>query len=130
MSAFVPFDWTASYLAGSPEDRTAILQRLLDAQMDASALSTFKDSPAYKLFKEFIDDQTARIQEAMFSVIDATPATLSSGEKRDLVFSYACALKSYRDLLAFIDNTIEFGKIADIQSETLNTLKPSLPDNV
>lgn len=125
-----PFDWTASYLAGSNEERTAIMQRLLDAQMDAGALSDFKASPSYKLFKEFINDQTVRIQEAMFSVIDATPATLSSGEKRDLVFSYACALKSYRDLLAFIDNTIEFGKIADAQAETLNSLNPSIPENL
>ncbi len=127
MASF-PFDWTASYLTGSPEERTAIMQRLLDAQMDASALSDFKSSPAFKLFKEFINDQCSRIQEAMFSVIDSTPAVLSSGEKRDLVFSYACALKSYRDLLAFIDNTIEFGKIADAQSETLNTLTPSIPN--
>lgn len=129
MTAYAPFDWTASYLSSSPEDRTAILQRLLDAQLDASALASFKNSDSYKLFKEFINDQSARIQEAMFSVIDAGPAILSAGEKRDMVFNYACALKSYRDLLAFIDNTIEFGKIADAQTETLNTLNPTIPDN-
>ena len=127
MNAF-PFDWTASYLTAPSEERTAIMQRLLDAQMDASALSEFKNSSAYKLFKEFINDQSARIQEAMFSVVDVEPAVLSASEKRDLIFNYACALKSYRDLLAFIDNTIEFGKVADIQSQTLSTLTPTNPN--
>lgn len=123
-----PFDWTASYLSAPSEERTLIMQRLLDAQMDASALSEFKKSPSYKLFKEFINDQSARIQEAMFSVVDVEPAVLSASEKRDLVFNYACALKSYRDLLAFIDNTIEFGKVADIQSQTLSSLTPTNPN--
>lgn len=120
----VPFDWTASYLSSSNEDRTAILQRLLDAQMDASALAEFKSSAAFKLFKEFIDDQTSRINENMFQIVEADIGVLSASEKRDAVFNCACALKSYRDLLAFIDNTIEFGKIADTQSQTLSSLKP------
>lgn len=124
MPPIVPFDWTASFLNSSSEDRTAILQRLLDAELDASTLSEFKSSQSYKLFCEFIRDQMARIQENMFQIVEADIGVLSSSEKRDAVFNCACALKSYRDLLAFIDNTIEFGKVASTQAQTLSSLKP------
>ena len=122
MPPIVPFDWTASFLSSSSEDRTAILQRLLDAELDASTLSEFKSSQSYKLFCEFIRDQMARIQENMFQIVEADIGILSSSEKRDAVFNCACALKSYRDLLAFIDNTIEFGKVASTQAQTLNSI--------